>query len=204
MSKGSLLWSQSITDVAHSSDYKWRLHSTHSIRVISFSKAEYVLICPNRNNAIFRFRRTKSALAYLWLSVFFPHGTNAFSGPEPPYFRGFTTILWHTTLHRTPLCLSLYPVKYVEKSSKFKVCKSAHQRTIQIDHQSDATIFQFIILTYIYSSTCFERSPAHHQELNDCSGSLWFNLRIVVIAVPCSWSGRSAFSRPSSGVQRMQ
>jgi hypothetical protein len=32
----------------------------------------------------------------------------------------------------------------------------------------------------------------HHQELNDCSGSLWFYLRIVVTAVLCSWSGRPA------------
>ena len=43
--------------------------------------------------------------------------------------------------------------------------------------------FQFIILTFVYSSTCFGRFPAHHQELNDCSGSLWFYLRIVVTAV---------------------
>ena len=41
--------------------------------------------------------------------------------------------------------------------------------------------FQFIILTFVCSSTCFGRIPAHHQELNDCSGSLWFYLRIVVI-----------------------
>ena len=61
---------------------------------------------------------------------------------------------------------------------------------IQIDHQPDATIFQFIILTFIYSSTCLGRSPAHHQELNNCSSSLRFHLRIVVIAVLCSWSGR--------------
>ena len=54
---------------------------------------------------------------------------------------------------------------------------------IQINHQPDATIFQFIILTFVYSSTCFGRFPAHHQELNDCSGSLWFHLRIVVIVV---------------------
>ena len=45
---------------------------------------------------------------------------------------------------------------------------------IQINHQPDATIFQLIILTFIYSSTCFGRFPAQHQELNDCSGSLWF------------------------------
>ena len=64
--------------------------------------------------------------------------------------------------------------------------------TIQINHQPDATIFQFIILTFIYSSTGFGRFPTHHQELNDCSGSLWFYLRIVVTVVLCSWSGRPA------------
>jgi hypothetical protein len=36
---------------------------------------------------------------------------------------------------------------------------------------------------FIYSSTCFGRSHAHHQELNNCSSSLWFYLRSVVIAV---------------------
>jgi hypothetical protein len=45
---------------------------------------------------------------------------------------------------------------------------------IQINHEPDATNFQFIILTFIYSSTCFRRFPAHYQELSDCSGSLWF------------------------------
>jgi hypothetical protein len=58
-----------------------------------------------------------------------------------------------------------------------------HHRTIQINHQPDATIFQFIILTFVYSSTCFGRFPAHHQELNNCSGSLLFYLRIVVTVV---------------------
>ena len=57
---------------------------------------------------------------------------------------------------------------------------------IQINHQPDATIFQFIILTFVYSSTCFGRFPAHHQELSDYSGSLWFYLPIVVIVVLCS------------------
>jgi hypothetical protein len=47
-----------------------------------------------------------------------------------------------------------------------------HHLTIQINHQPDATIFQFIILTFVYSSTCSGRFPAHHQERNDCSGSL--------------------------------
>ena len=61
---------------------------------------------------------------------------------------------------------------------------------IQINHQPDATVFQFIILTFVYSSICFGGFPAHHQELNDFSGSLWFYLRIVVTVVLCSWSGR--------------
>jgi hypothetical protein len=52
-----------------------------------------------------------------------------------------------------------------------------------MNHQPEATIFQFIILTFVYSSTCFWRFPAHHQEHNDCSGSLWFYLRIVVTVV---------------------
>jgi len=30
---------------------------------------------------------------------------------------------------------------------------------IQINHQPDATIFQFIILTFVYSSTCFGVFP---------------------------------------------
>jgi hypothetical protein len=49
-----------------------------------------------------------------------------------------------------------------------------------------------MVLMFVYSSKCFGRFTAHHQELNDCSGSLWFYLRIVVTVVLCSWSGRSA------------
>jgi hypothetical protein len=40
---------------------------------------------------------------------------------------------------------------------------------------------QFFILTFIYSSTCFGRSPAHNQELNGCSSSLWFYLFLLWI-----------------------
>jgi hypothetical protein len=48
------------------------------------------------------------------------------------------------------------------KTNFFKVCKSVHHRTIHINHQPDATVFQFIILSFIYSPICFGRSPAHH------------------------------------------
>jgi len=74
---------------------------------------------------------------------------------------------------------------------------------------------QFIILTFIYSSTCFGRPHAHHQELNNCSSSPWFYLRVVVIAVllfvvgpilyVCIYiSMFRRFSRPSSGAQQLQ
>jgi hypothetical protein len=65
-----------------------------------------------------------------------------------------------------------------------------------INHQPDTTIFQFIILTFVYSSKFFVRFPVHHQKLNDYSGRLWFYLRIVVIVVLCLWSGRKA-GRPA-------
>jgi hypothetical protein len=42
---------------------------------------------------------------------------------------------------------------------------------------------QFIILTFIYSTTCFGRPHAHHQELNKCSSSIWFYRWSVVVAV---------------------
>ena len=42
-------------------------------------------------------------------------------------------------------------------SVKFKVCKSVHRRTIQTNHQRDATIYQFIILTILlsYRTCCY-------------------------------------------------
>ena len=93
----------------------------------------------------------------------------------------------HSHTHR---CAYIYKGIYI-----YKVCKSMYHRTIQINHQPDATIFQFIILTFLYSSICFGRFPSHHQELNDCSGSIWFYLHIVVTVVLCSWSGRPARPR---------
>jgi hypothetical protein len=70
-----------------------------------------------------------------------------------------------------------------------------HHLTIKINQKPDATVFRFIILKFVYSSTGFVRFPAHHQELNDCIGSLWYYLRIVVTVVLCSWSGRTARPR---------
>ena len=57
---------------------------------------------------------------------------------------------------------------------------------IQFKHsnQLDATTSQVYYLTFMYSSTCFGRSHAHHQELNNCSSSLWFyRWRVVVVVL---------------------
>jgi hypothetical protein len=50
-------------------------------------------------------------------------------------------------------------------------------------HQLDATVSQVYYLTFMYSSKCFGRPHAHHQELNKCSSRLWFYRWNVVIAV---------------------
>jgi hypothetical protein len=57
---------------------------------------------------------------------------------------------------------------------------------------------QFIILTFIYSSTCFGLSHAHHQELNNCSSSLWFYRWSVVVAVLLVVVGLAAIAEGSS------
>ena len=41
---------------------------------------------------------------------------------------------------------------------------------------------KFFYLTFMCSSTYFGRPHAHHQELNNCSSSLWFYRWSVVVA----------------------
>jgi hypothetical protein len=52
-------------------------------------------------------------------------------------------------------------------------------------NQPDAIISQVYYLTFTrtYSSTYFGCHHAHHQELNNCSSSLWFYRCSVVVAV---------------------
>ena len=53
----------------------------------------------------------------------------------------------------------------------------------QRNNQLNATIDWFYYLAFIYSSTCFERPYAHHQELKNCSSSLSFYRWNLVVAV---------------------
>jgi hypothetical protein len=68
---------------------------------------------------------------------------------------------------RETRCLLRGTICELSHENEFKVCKSVHYRTIQINHQPDATIFQLIILTFIYGSICFGR-PARPRTQHDC------------------------------------
>jgi hypothetical protein len=46
---------------------------------------------------------------------------------------------------------TFYIQSVLKLNVNFKVCKCVHHRIIQINHQPDATVFQFIILTFVYS-----------------------------------------------------
>jgi hypothetical protein len=59
---------------------------------------------------------------------------------------------------------------------KFKICKSVHHRAIQLNHQPNIKIFQFIILTFVYGSTCFGHYYSYHPSSgahNICNYSIW-------------------------------
>jgi len=60
-----------------------------------------------------------------------------------------------------------------------------HHRTIQINHKPDATILQFIILTFVYSSTWFGRFPAHHWKI--VASGWWFIWIKCKTPVPKGW-----------------
>jgi hypothetical protein len=66
--------------------------------------------------------------------------------------------------------------KVTEYRKCFRVCKSVHHHTFNWINQPDASVSQVYYLSFKYSSTCFGHPHAHHQELNNCSNSLWFTV----------------------------
>jgi hypothetical protein len=45
--------------------------------------------------------------------------------------------------------------------------------SFQINQPTRCNNFSSLLLTFMYSSTCFGRPHAHHQGFNNCSSSLW-------------------------------
>jgi hypothetical protein len=66
---------------------------------------------------------------------------------------------------------------------KLKIYKSVHHHIFQISQPTRYNDFSSILLDVMCSSTCFGRPHAHHQELNNCSRSLWFYRWSVVVTV---------------------
>jgi hypothetical protein len=88
-----------------------------------------------------------------------------------PFFSSKCRLFYNATFFG-PCIIHILHTGCINLNVKFKICKSVRHHTIQINHQPDATIFHFIILTFLYSSTCFGRFRAHYQEFSDCSASL--------------------------------
>jgi hypothetical protein len=57
---------------------------------------------------------------------------------------------------------------------KFKVCKSVHHHTIQINQPARCNHFSSLLLHVYVELNVFRAFSRHHQELNNCSSSLWF------------------------------
>jgi len=78
----------------------------------------------------------------------------------------------------------VYISRFINSSLEFKIFKSLYHRTIEINHQPDATVFQFLILMFIYNSKCFGCFPVHHQELMTAvaaSGFTYFHKRYCIV-----------------------
>jgi hypothetical protein len=71
-----------------------------------------------------------------------------------------------------------------------------HHCTIQINHQPDATIFQFIILAFFFISTCFGRFS------RPSSGAQWLQWQPLVYFhlwwQSCCFHGRTGYGKPEA------
>jgi len=63
---------------------------------------------------------------------------------------------------------------------------------------------KFHYLTFMYSSSCFGRPHAQHQELDNCSSSLWFYRWSVVIAVLLVVVGTGPTTTNSTAITKLQ
>jgi len=76
-------------------------------------------------------------------------------------------------------------MRFARKIPKARIHTHKHIifNTFKWINEPDAAVSQVYYLSFKYSSTCFGHPHAHHQELNNCSSSLWFYRWRVVVAV---------------------
>jgi hypothetical protein len=65
----------------------------------------------------------------------------------------------------------------------FKVSKSVHYHTIQINQPTKCNNFSSLLFDVYLQLNMFRASSRPLQELKNCSSSLWFNRWSVVVAV---------------------
>jgi hypothetical protein len=157
-----LTWQSWIQFHAHSAWLQTNLHVAHTA---------CLCLCDSRNTHRLLPRREKFIFLYAFCTVH----CNIITQYKPTKCT-FSKSIFQFLIFESLLYVS--KPRFIFRKTAGCVYSYDIVRSLQINHQPEATIFQFIILTFIYSWTCFGRSPAHHQELNDCSSSLWFYLRI--------------------------
>ena len=109
---------------------------------------------------------------------FFFDGTTVRGGPCPPlqYASKPLDPLLCLSIHLFPSFSGPWTRHPAISFLVFLFVLSVHHHIFKLINQPDASFFQLYCLSFKYSSTCFGHPHAHHQELINCSSSLWFTV----------------------------